>query len=105
MKPPLHPDARAELDQAIDWTAGHWSPAKAVELNDALAAGLDAIGTSPFSYPEAEDAPAGYDMRNLILNRFPYRIVSALLSGGAYVFAIAHTSRRPGYWQKRIDAD
>ena len=35
------------------------------------------------------------------VNRFPYKIVYRVRDEDIYVVAIAHTSRRPGYWQQR----
>ena len=36
------------------------------------------------------------------LRKFPYWIVFAERPGQLYVLALMHTSRRPGYWRKRI---
>lgn len=39
--------------------------------------------------------------RRMLLARFPYLIFYAVADGSVEVHAIAHTSRRPGYWLKR----
>lgn len=39
--------------------------------------------------------------RRLILERFPYDIVAIELPEEAVVIAVAHHSRKPGYWRKR----
>jgi len=40
--------------------------------------------------------------KRLILKRFPYDIVVREYSEEIVVVAIAHQSRRPGYWHKRV---
>lgn len=39
--------------------------------------------------------------KRLILERFPYDIVVMELPEESVVIAVAHHSRKPGYWQKR----
>lgn len=36
------------------------------------------------------------------LERLPYSVVVALVSGARTVVAIAHMSRTPGYWRGRV---
>jgi hypothetical protein len=35
------------------------------------------------------------------VKRFPYKIVYRERADDLYIVAIAHTSRRPGYWKDR----
>lgn len=39
--------------------------------------------------------------RRFTLTRFPYTIVYRMRETDVYIVAIAHTSRRPGYWKNR----
>jgi len=39
--------------------------------------------------------------RSWLLTRFPYRLIYRVRDEDVYIVAIAHTSRRPGYWQNR----
>ncbi len=41
------------------------------------------------------------EIRRFVLRRFPFSVVYAVASGILYVLAIAHDSRRPGYWRTR----
>ena len=62
---------------------------------------------------EAVEAAAWYELQRpglgvefggamrLILKRFPYDIVVFDHHGEALVLAVAHHSRRPGYWRNR----
>lgn len=43
----------------------------------------------------------GHDIRKLPLNRFPYILHFERRSDELIVWAVAHTKRRPGYWQRR----
>ncbi len=53
----------------------------------------------------AESPGAGIEVRSevrrRILRRFPYSILYTVDSGEVLVIAIAHQSRRPGYWSRR----
>ena len=41
------------------------------------------------------------DVRRRLLRRFPYAILYALEDSEIVILAIAHQSRRPGYWTSR----
>jgi len=36
------------------------------------------------------------------VRRFPFLIVYAMLGDQLVVIAVAHTSRKPGYWRERL---
>jgi len=40
--------------------------------------------------------------RRRVLGTWPYSIVYQPILGGIYVIAIAHHSRRPGFWRSRL---
>ncbi len=42
------------------------------------------------------------DARSFPLQRFQYQVITAIVAGRRAVVAIAHTSRRPGYWMDRL---
>ena len=41
-------------------------------------------------------------IRHFVLQRFPFSIIYAVIPELLYVLAIAHGSRRPGYWVSRV---
>jgi toxin ParE1/3/4 len=43
----------------------------------------------------------GAAYRHLLVSHFPYRIVYVERTDDLYIVAIAHLSRRPGYWRHR----
>lgn len=44
---------------------------------------------------------AAYSARRVLLRHFPYFVVYRERSNDIHVVAIAHTSRKPGYWRRR----
>jgi plasmid stabilization system protein ParE len=58
---------------------------------------LELIATNPHLGPHFEA-----DSRRKLLQRFPFQIIYEVESGEILVVAIAHLSRRPGYWQDRL---
>jgi plasmid stabilization system protein ParE len=59
--------------------------ATALALAFPLAGSLSAVGT-----------------RRVLVRDFPFSIVYRPEAGGIVVFAVAHSSKRPGYWQSRV---
>jgi len=54
-----------------------------------------------FEYPFI-GPPIVRSARRRVLADWPYSIVYQPILGTVYVIAIAHHSRRPGYWRKRL---
>lgn len=40
--------------------------------------------------------------RRVLLKKFPYMVVFKDLGDRFFIVAVAHTSRRPGYWKSRL---
>ena len=57
----------------------------------------------PQMYSLAEDEVPGHEIRNAILERFDYRVVYLVRPDEAVILTVAHTSRRPGHWHRRLD--
>jgi plasmid stabilization system protein ParE len=53
-------------------------------------------------YPEAGAAIAD-QLRRMLLHRFPFGIIYAVVNNELVIVAVAHHGRRPGYWQSRVD--
>jgi plasmid stabilization system protein ParE len=43
------------------------------------------------------------EYRELLINRFPYRLIYAVEHGGVVIIAVAHQRRRSGYWRDRVE--
>ena len=91
----IPPEAEAEAREAFLWYFER-SPiatdAFRVELFDAI----DGFTNTAKVWPEDEDGT-----RRDHLRHFPYTVMHELLGRYVTVFAIAHPSRRQGYWQDR----
>ena len=91
----FHPEAQAEYDAAIAWYQAR-SPRASIRFETEVDRVLGVIASGPETYP-SYDA----DHRFAVLRRFPYSIVYQVQPGQAYIVAVAHSSRSPGYWQGR----
>lgn len=101
MSLPFHPEADLEMARAIREYA-KIDPQLSVDLNDLILNGLDRIESRPREFALAEDAPSGFEVRNFIIRRFPFRIVYWYEASEPIVIAVAHLHREPGYWHDRI---
>jgi hypothetical protein len=92
--------AAAELDAAANWY-NLQRPGLGFEFDQAIDAALDLLEDDviPLTGMPGEVGRSG--MKRLTLKRFPYDIVVRLSPGEVLVLAIAHQSRRPGYWRGR----
>jgi len=52
-------------------------------------------------YPQSGPILTG-DLRISLLSRFPFSLIYSIETNAILVIAIAHQSRRPGYWQDRV---
>jgi toxin ParE1/3/4 len=88
--------ARQELSDALDWYLEDGGPAPAEMFENTvhralrLLAAMPGLGTR--SYPGVRTWP---------LKDFPYTLVYREQESGIKVIAVAHQSRRPGYWVGR----
>ena len=54
------------------------------------------------AYPEiGEERRGRHPSRQFSVLGFPYKVVYRICPQDTYVVAVAHTSRRPGYWKNR----
>jgi plasmid stabilization system protein ParE len=68
-------------------------------LFDAVSATIDLIR----EHPEIGMArPGRRPSRQIAVIGFPYRVVYRIREQDSYIVAIAHYSRRPGYWKHRL---
>jgi plasmid stabilization system protein ParE len=92
-----HPGARAEIREAYRWYLERNRKAAdgfydRVEQLVGLAQDFPGLG-SPYLFAT----------RRLLLQSFPYMLVYRRRADDLQIIAVAHTSRRPGYWRDRLD--
>ena len=89
--------ASEELAEAVRWYEMRRSGLGS-DFYDAIVRTIDVIQ----EHPEIGVARTGrFPHRQLRVARFPYKIVYRIREEDIYVVAVAHTSRRPGYWRSR----
>jgi len=98
--PHLHPEAQAEYVEALvyleDQREGHGALFEAE-----VEATLERIRAFPQSGALLTGYPRDVEARAFPLRRFRYSLMVVLESEGPVVYAVAHQSRRPGYWYDR----
>jgi hypothetical protein len=96
MKSRFHEAADAELTEAVAYYDG-----KAPGLGDRLLAEVKAATRYIEQYHEI--APViDEGVRAKVLVRFPYSLMYVVEPHELYIVAVAHQSRRPGYWADRL---
>jgi plasmid stabilization system protein ParE len=93
----IHELAVAEIDHEVDYYESR-SAGLGAELEDEIDAVLETILQFPRAAPQWRDRP---DRRVAALDRFPLMLVYQIKVDEIVILALAHTSRRPGYWARR----
>ena len=91
----FHPEAEQELAEAREWyrvRSEVAAQAFALEIDHAVARILE----TPLRYPFGRRGE-----RRFVLDRFPYTILYRTRENDVFITAVAHQSRRPGYWRHR----
>lgn len=97
MKLRIHRLAVAEIDHEVDYYESQYTGLGA-ELEDEIEAAFELILRFPEVGPQWKSRA---DRRVLVLDRFPFTLPYQIAGEEIVVLALAHTSRRPGYWSRR----
>ncbi len=92
-----HPGASHDFNLAVDWyiaEAGKPSAARFVEDVEYL---RSLILDNPWI-----GTPGPSDTRSFVFKRFPYTLIYRVRGDVLEVLALAHHSRRPDFWVKRV---
>lgn len=90
----ITPGAKQDYDQALAWYREQ-SVGAALGFEQAV---LDAI-EKVCAFPE-RGAHCGGHHRYQLLKRYPFSMIYRVRAESIEITAIAHASRRPGYWAK-----
>ena len=93
--------AAEEAIEAAAWYEQE-HPGLGFEFDHAVNAAIDLLEDEIVPLANMPDAAGAKGIKRLILKRFPYDIVVREVSEEIVVVAIAHQSRRPGYWRNRL---
>ena len=91
----FHPEAEQEYLETIAWYRQR-SRTAAANFETAVSQAITRIGEAPQIWPIYFQK-----FRRYILRRFPFSVVYEEVLTEIVVFAVAHSSRRPGYWRRR----
>ncbi len=92
----LSSEAQADADAAADWYIGEGAFIAADDFADELEQALSLL--SQFT---KLGEPGAYNTRTLPFHSFPYSLIYRQQNNTIRVIAVAHHSRRPGYWVER----
>lgn len=95
MKLEFHPDAEMELVEA----AAYYE-ARVAGLGQRLGREVDRTTAVLLEHPGI-GAAIEPGLRRFALDRFPYTLIDSVVGDVLYMLAVAHRSRRPGYWRAR----
>ena len=96
MRLEFHPEAELELIEA----AVHYDkqvPGLGERFESEIRYVTDLLLDQPETGP-----PADPDLRKFILTRFPFTLYYSVTADILRIEAVAHQSRRPGYWKSRV---
>jgi toxin ParE1/3/4 len=97
MKLRFHRRAVEEIDDEVDYHES-CQPGLGAALEDEIDAVLDVSLQHPEAAPKWK---VRADRRVAVLDRFPFTLPYQITEQGVIILALAHTSRRPGYWSRR----
>ena len=93
----FHEEAGAEYDAAFEWYMER-SPDAALKFDAEVEQALTQIVQSPRRW-----AAGSHSTRKFLLRLFPFILIyRERADSSIQIVAVAHTSRRPGYWTKRL---
>jgi plasmid stabilization system protein ParE len=96
MRISLSEEALADFETAIDWYLEELAFAAADDFADEFEHALALLGTFP-----AMGVTSEHKTRAFTLPKFPYSLIYRVFPDHIRIIAVAHHSRRPGYWAGR----
>ena len=93
-------EASQEAIEAAAWYE-YEQPGLGAEFFAAIDAAIDVIEENFIPLSPLPEEAGDTGAKRLILERFPYDIVVIELTEETVVIAVAHHSRKPGYWLER----
>ena len=91
-----HEGASADVVSAVTWYRRH-SPKAALDFIEELRRASEVIREVPERWPIGKNKT-----RRFLLWRFPFAIIYSKRQSVIIIWAVAHGSRRPDYWTKRL---
>ncbi|MBS1839994.1 MAG: type II toxin-antitoxin system RelE/ParE family toxin [Acidobacteria bacterium] len=92
----FHEEASTDVESAFEWyfARSEWAAARFLQAVDD---GIREIAESPDRWPLAD-----FGARKYLVVRFPFAVFYREFSSAIQIIAVAHASRRPGFWRGRL---
>lgn len=92
----FHPAAFRESNESVRWYRLHAGDPIAQGFKSELSRVIDSVRRFPHIGP-----PYMASTRRVVLKGYPYLFVYTPQPDSIWVIAVAHCSRKPGYWRRR----
>jgi len=89
-------EAEIELSESVDYYERKVT-GLGLEFERAVGKAIEVIRSDPARSPVQKSGT-----RRFVMKRFPFVIHYLELTETIWILAFAHTSRRPGYWRRRL---
>jgi len=96
MRVEFHPEAELELIEAASYYELQ-VPGLGGDFEVEVRRATDLLQQYPEIGPQLDD-----ELRQFVLNRFPYTLIYSVSSAVLHILVVGHQSRRPGYWRSRV---
>lgn len=93
--------AQEEARNHVAWYTQR-NPEAGKRLSELFVATIEQIARRPNGFPLLEYGRNPGNIRRARLKKFPLIVLYQVLDDELFVFAVTHTSQRPGYWQARL---
>jgi toxin ParE1/3/4 len=97
----IYDEALDEIDELVAWYAER-DPVASQRLMHLFHEAVKRIAFKPTQFSLLEMRRNPGNMRRARLKGFPAYIGYQVFDEEIHVFAVAHTSRKPGYWESRL---
>lgn len=91
-----HPGVFEDITEAVNWYYKE-DPTLVKELAQKIDSGFHKITDTPETWPNHKRG-----FKKFLVDKFPYIIFYKIKTDHIKIFAVAHTSRKPNYWLKRV---
>jgi toxin ParE1/3/4 len=93
----LHPEAREDLREAAEFYRDNAGAA----LSQSVLAEFEHSVNLLLEHPGL-GSKWRHGKRRLVMRLFPFSVIYTVVDDQLRILAVAHHSRRPGYWRRRI---
>ncbi|MFO0851433.1 MAG: type II toxin-antitoxin system RelE/ParE family toxin [Gemmataceae bacterium] len=99
----IHVLAAAQLEavDAADWYDDQ-SPGRGQQFLTQVRATIARIAAHPRAFSRVPRPPRGYDVREVMVDRFFWKITYAVIGGDVRVLSVTHSGRRSQPWRRRL---